>query len=256
MKHITRPLGWMLILALLAAWEGIARSGLVEQVFFPPVSRILVTFARLLLSGVLPYHIGASLINMFAGYFLSVLVTVPFGILLGTSRPLYNLFEPIIEFLRPLPTTAIVPAAMLFLGIGSLEKIFLIFFACSKLMIVNTIYGARGTDPLLIETARTYGYRRLQVIRRIILPAASPSIMTGLRISLAISIILIIAVEMLGSDKGIGYYTILMQRSFSTTEMYAGVFALCILGYLLNRLFRLTEGRLMAWHAGATAKQR
>ena len=243
-----------MLLLLAAAWEAIARAGVFEIVFFPPASVILATFGQLIANGVIPYHIGFSLINMFAGYFLAAAVTIPFGVLLGYHRALYNLFEPIIEFLRPLPTTAIVPLAMLFLGVGYVEKIFLIFFACSRIMIVNAVYGARSADPRLIETARTYGYSGFKVIRRIIFPAATPYIMTGLRISLAISVIVIIAAEMLGSDSGIGYYTIVMQRSFSTPEMYAGVLSLCILGYLLNRLFLLAEGVMMAWHHGLTAK--
>lgn len=249
-------LGWGVLVLLAAVWEAIARAKVIEPVFFPAASVILATFGNLLVTGVLPYHIGMSLLNLFSGYVLSALVIVPFGVLLGYHRALYNLFEPIIEFIRPLPTTAIVPLAMLFLGVGAVEKIFLIFFACSRIMIVNAVYGARSADPRLIETARVYGYSGFQLIRRIIFPSAMPHIMTGLRISLAISVIIIIAAEILGSDKGIGYYTILQQRNFSTPEMYAGVLSLCILGYLLNRLFLLVEGTLMAWHTGLTETRR
>lgn len=249
-------LGWVVVLLLAGLWEAVARAGILEPVFFPAASVILITFGKLLVTGVLPYHIGVSLLNMFSGYFLAALIIVPFGVLLGYHRALYNLFEPIIEALRPLPTTAIVPLAMLFLGVGPVEKIFLIFFACSRIMIVNAVYGARSADPRLIETARIYGYSGFQLVRRIIFPSATPHIMTGLRISLAISVIVIIAAEILGSDKGIGYYTIIQQRNFSTPEMYAGVLSLCILGYLLNRLFLLVERMVMGWHQGLTASRR
>lgn len=253
--RVHRALGWVVVLLLAGLWEAVARARIIEPVFFPAASVIVTTFGKLLVTGVLPYHIGASLMNMFAGYFLSALVVVPFGVLLGYHRALYDLFEPVIEALRPLPTTAIVPLAMLFLGVGPVEKIFLIFFACSRIMIVNAVYGARSTDPRLIETARMYGYSGFQLVRRVVFPSATPHIMTGLRISLAISVIVIISAEILGSDKGIGYYTILQQRNFSTPEMYAGVLSLCILGYLLNRLFILMEGRLMGWHTGLTASR-
>jgi ABC-type nitrate/sulfonate/bicarbonate transport system permease component len=120
-------------------------------------------------------------------------------------------------------------------------------------MVINAIYGARSVDPRLLETARSYGYSGFRLIWRIVVPSASPHIMTGLRFALAIAIIIVIGTEILGSDVGIGYLTLLMQRTYSTPEMYACVFSLCILGYVLNRLFRLVEGKVMAWYFGFTS---
>ena len=242
--------GWGLLLALVGAWEAIARAGVIEPIFFPPVSVIFATFARLCVSGVIPDNMLASLINMFAGYFLAAVVAVPFGVLLGFNRTMHNLFEPAIELLRPLPATAIIPLAILLLGIGGVEKIFIIFFTCARTMVVNAMYGAQGVDPRLVETARSYGYSGFRLVRRVVFPASLPQIMTGLRVSLAIAIVIIVAAELLGSEKGIGHYTMLMQRTYSTPEMYAGVLSLCILGYILNRLFVAVERRLMGWYAG------
>lgn len=252
----SHALGWGLLLVLVAAWEALARSGVIEPIFFPPVSVILATFGRLSASGVIPDHMLASLVNMFAGYFLAAIVAVPFGVLLGYNRALYNLFEPAIELARPLPATAIIPLAILLLGIGAVEKIFIIFFTCSRTMVVNAMYGAQSVDPRLVETARSYGYSGFRLVARIVFPASMPQIMTGLRVSLAIAIVIIVAAELLGSEKGIGHYTMLMQRTYSTPEMYAGVLSLCILGYILNRLFVLIEGRLMGWYAGLKSTMR
>jgi ABC-type nitrate/sulfonate/bicarbonate transport system permease component len=246
----SRLFGWGVLVAFVGLWEAAARGGAVEPIFFPPASAILVTFAKLVANGVIPRHMGASLLNMFAGYFLAAAVAVPFGVLLGYNRALRNLFEPTIELTRPVPASAIIPLAILLLGIGAAEKIFIIFFTCSRTMVVNAMYGAQSVDRRLIETARSYGYSGFRLVRRIVFPASMPQIMTGMRMSLAIAIVIILAAELLGSENGIGYYTMLMQRTYSTPEMYAGVLSLCVLGYVLNRLFVAIEGRAMGWYAG------
>jgi ABC-type nitrate/sulfonate/bicarbonate transport system permease component len=246
----TRALGWLVLVGLALLWEAVARAGLYQPLFFPRFSVVLETFWDLVASGVIPHHIAASLTNMFAGYFLAAAVVIPFGVLAGYSRAVYNCSEPAIELIRPLPATAIIPLAMMFIGVGPLEQIFVIFFSCSRIMVVNAIYGARSVDPRLIETARSYGYSGLKLVLRVVLPSALPQIMTGMRISLAIAVIIIIAAEFMGSSEGIGFFTISMQRDYSTPAMYAGVLSLCILGYLLSRLFLLVEWQTMGWYRG------
>jgi len=247
-RHVV--LGWLGLLLLAATWEAVARAGIVMPMLFPTLTDVGAKFYEMMVSGEILRHMSASLVNMFAGYFLAAVLVIPAGIAIGYSARLRNLFLPTIEFLRPLPETAIIPLAMVLLGVGAIEKIFLVWFACARIMIINAIYGARSVDPRLIETARTYGYTGLRLIWRVVVPSASPHIMTGLRFSLAIAIIIIIGTEILGSDVGIGYLTLLMQRTYSTPEMYACIFSLCILGYLLNRLFRVVEGRVMGWYFG------
>jgi len=186
--------------------------------------------------------------NMFIGFGLSVLIAVPLGIMMGHSRRVFNLLDPAIELLRPLPATAILPLAILFLGIGSAEKIFIVFFSCVRIIVVNAMYGARSVDLVLLETARSYGYSGFQLVRRIIIPAALPQVMTGIRISVPIAIVVIVAAEMLAGDKGLGFFTGLSQRTYATSEMYSGVFLLCIIGYVLNGLIQIIEGRLLGYH--------
>jgi ABC-type nitrate/sulfonate/bicarbonate transport system permease component len=245
-----RLLGWVLLAGLALVWELVARAGIYEPLFFPRFTVVVSTFWALTISGEIPSQIAASLKNMFAGYFLAAAVAIPFGVMAGYSRKLFNCAEPTIELIRPLPATAIIPLAMLFLGVGPVEQIFVIFFSCSRIMVVNAIYGARSVDPRLIETARSYGYGGLRLVLRVVLPSALPQIMTGLRISLGIAVIIIIAAELMGSTSGIGFFTMDMQRSYSTAAMYAGVAALCILGYLLSRIFLLVEWQTMGWHRG------
>lgn len=235
-------------LALL--WELLSRAQLVSPLYFPPVSRIVVTFCELTLSGVLPREVLNSFGRMAGGYILAVITMVPLGIVMGIHRFWFNLFEPLVELLRPIPPPVIVPVAMLFLGIGNAMKIFVVFFACSFPILINTIDGVRTVQPVLIDTARSFGLSRYLLTRKVILPAATPQIMSGLRTSLPISLIVTILAEMLGSVNGIGYYILRMQRTFDIPEMYAGIVMLGIVGYCLNRAFLAVDHNILAWHAG------
>lgn len=169
---------------------------------------------------------------------------------MGVSRGAYNLCEPLLELLRPLPPPVIVPVAMLFLGIGNSMKIFTVFFACAFPIVINTIDGVRSLHPVLYDTGRTYGLKRHQLIRKIVLPAAVPQIMAGLRTSLPIALIVVILAEMVGGTDGIGHYILRRQRTFDIPEMYAGIFMLGIVGYCLNRAFFGIDRVVLGWHKG------
>lgn len=240
----------MFFFSLAVLLEVISRAGLVSPLYFPPVSRILVSFFHLTATGVLPAEICHSFIRMSAGYFLAVLLMLPLGVWMGVSRGAYNLCEPLLELLRPLPPPVIVPVAMLFLGIGNSMKIFVVFFACAFPIVINTIDGVRSVHPVLYHTGRTYGLKRHQLILKVVLPAATPQIMAGLRTSLPISLIVTILAEMVGSSNGIGHYILRMQRTFDIPEMYAGIFMLGMVGYLLNRGFLEIDRVFLAWHKG------
>jgi ABC-type nitrate/sulfonate/bicarbonate transport system permease component len=129
-------------------------------------------------------------------------------------------------------------------------KIFVIFFSCAWPILLNTIDGVRNLDWVLLSTARTFRLSRAGTIYRVILPAAAPQIMTGLRVSLPIMLILVVISEMVGSTDGIGYFILDAQRRFRVAQMYAGMFALALLGYALNQLFNLLHRRLLRWHWG------
>jgi NitT/TauT family transport system permease protein len=244
----SESLAFFLMLALCA--EAVSRAKLVSPLYFPPVSKIAITFFDLSATGVLPSEVFKSFSRMASGYFLTAVITIPLGIMMGVSRRWYGLFEPLVELLRPLPPPAIIPVVMLFLGIGDSMKVFVVFFACSFPVITNTIDGVRSVHPVLIDTARSFGLSRYQVVRKVILPAATPRIMSGLRISLPISLIVTILSEMIGSVDGIGHYILQMQRMFNIPEMYAGIVMLGMVGYMLNNLIMRIDRRLLAWHAG------
>jgi ABC-type nitrate/sulfonate/bicarbonate transport system permease component len=167
---------------------------------------------------------------------------------MGLFKPIYNLFEPVTELLRPLPPPAIIPVVMLFLGIGESMKVIVIFFACSFPILINTMDGVRSVEPLLVDTAKTYGRNRYEVILQVILPASLHQIFAGWRIALPIALVVCIVSEMVGSLDGIGRFILVMQRNFNIPEMYAGSLLVAITGYVLNAMLAYLNRRLIGWH--------
>jgi len=245
-----RLTGILFFCGLLVVWEIVARAELINPLIVPAPSRILGIFWGLVASGQIPMQIVFSMKRALAGYFLAAAVFIPLGIVMGLYRPAHRLLEVIIEMLRPVPPPVIIPVAMLIFGLGDEMKIFVIFFSCAWPILLNTIDGVRNLDWVLLNTARTFGLSRADTIRQIVVPVASPQIMTGMRVSLPIMLILVVISEMVGSTDGIGYFILDAQRRFKVAQMYAGMFSLALLGYLLNQLFDLVHRRLLAWHWG------
>jgi ABC-type nitrate/sulfonate/bicarbonate transport system permease component len=246
----TKLHGVLFLAGVLLAWELVARADLINPLVVPPLSRIVGIFWELTASGQIPMQILSSMRRATAGYFLAAAIFIPLGIVMGLYRPVYRLLEVVIEMLRPVPPPVVIPAAMLFFGLEDGMKVFVIFFSCAWPILLNTIDGVRNLDWVLLNTARTFGLSRAKTIRQIILPAASPQIMTGLRVSLPIMLILVVISEMVGSTDGIGYFILDSQRRFKVAQMYAGMLALALLGYALNQLFNLLHRMLLSWHWG------
>ena len=240
---------------LLVLWELAAANAVFPPMSFPRISSILVTWWRLVISGELPGEVLPSLWRMFAGYFVGVALGVGLGLLMGYVRFFYNLLEPITEVLRPIPSPAYLPIVILFLGIDDEMKIFMIAFATLFPVLLNTYSGVRSVDPIQLQTARTFGVSGHKLLTQIVLPAASPYIFTGMRVSLAVALIVMVISEMVAASSGIGYFILSAQRGFKIRDMFAGVLTLAMLGYILNRLFLLIENRVLAWHYGYTQQR-
>jgi ABC-type nitrate/sulfonate/bicarbonate transport system permease component len=156
--------------------------------------------------------------------------------------------EPIMSFLRATPPPALLPLFIVVIGIGPLMKILVIFFVCIWPILLNTTDGLDGLDPTLLETARSYDITGLNRLRLVILPAISPRVCAGLRISLSLAVLILIVAEMLGSSNGIGYFVLQSQQSFAIPQMWAGTLLLGVLGYVLNAGFGVFEKRILRWH--------
>jgi ABC-type nitrate/sulfonate/bicarbonate transport system permease component len=243
----TRVSGVILIALLLLLWQ-LSATYLVKSPTWPTVTRIFEAWAENISDGTLPGHMLATLWRQMLGYGLAIILGVGLGLAMGYYRVLYNLFEPLVEVLRPIPGPAYLPVLVLFVGIGHEMKVVLILVASLFPILLNTYSGVRSIDRVQFDTARTLGLTTFQTFRELVIPAASPQILTGMRISLAISLILAILGEMIVSNDGLGYFVLLSQRTFKVPEMYAGIFTLAIFGYALNRVFLLIEAKLIRWH--------
>jgi ABC-type nitrate/sulfonate/bicarbonate transport system permease component len=252
----SRWVGVAFIALLLIAWEWAAASGRLPAMSFPRMSEILATWWRLIVSGELLGELLPSLWRVFAGYFIGVVLGIVLGLLMGYFRFFYNLLEPITEVLRPIPSPAYLPIVILFLGIDDEMKIFMIAFASFFPVLLNTYSGVRSVDPIQLQTARTFGVAGRKLLWQIVLPASSPFIFTGMRVSLAVALIVMVISEMVAASSGIGYFILSAQRGFKIREMFAGVLTLAAVGYMLNRLFLVIENRVLAWHYGYTQQQR
>lgn len=248
--------GIALIAVLIGLWQLAFTRNWIVAVGFRPPTEIASALWNLMTTGEIPAAVGLSLMRMFIGYGIAAACGIFCGILMGYYRPLYNLLEPTIESLRPIPSPAYIPIVLIFLGVGNQMMIFMIAFGSVWAILLNTYSGVVSLDPVQAGTAKTFGHRDTDIIRKVTLPAAAPQIMTGMRISLAVALIIMVLSEMLAGNNGIGYAILNYQRTYRIAEMYAAIVILGALGYFLNWSFLKVERRLIGWHYGATAREK
>ncbi|MFJ6570716.1 ABC transporter permease [Streptomyces sp. NPDC091292] len=241
------------IVLIAVVWVASNRSG---TYYYPPLGDILRAFGDLWLFERFGTDVLPSLARLLSGYALAVVTGVLVGVLLGRFRTARRIASPLVEFLRAIPSTALIPPAMLVLGVGDTSKIFLIALACLWPVLLNTVDGVSGVEPTLVDTGRVYRIGRYDQLRSVVLPAAAPQIFAGMRTSLSLAVILMVVSEMVASSNGIGYFVLQSQRTFAIVDMWSGIVLLGIVGYLLNALFLVVENRVLAWHRGATTGAR
>lgn len=239
------------ILVLLAVWELLPRLHLVEPAFLPPLSEVLATGYQLILSGELFSHVGASLTRSLTGFALAIISGVPLGLLMGWYKGFERSVSPLLEALRNTASLALLPVFILLLGIGEASKISLIVYACSWPILLNTLSGVRNVDPLLIKFGRTMGLSPLRLFRKVILPAAVPTIFVGIRLAGATSLVVLVAAEMIGAKAGLGYLIIYSQYNFQIPHMYLGIITITGIGLLFNELLQQVEARFTSWKPAA-----
>lgn len=234
---------------LLVALEAATKLSAVNPAVVPPPSAVLQTFAGIVLSGTFVTPLAQTVLLLAAGYGIGCAFAILLGILMGAYRPVYNLFEPITELLRPIPKPALLPAMMLFLGLGAPMKISIVALAAFFPVLITTVQGARSVDPTMTDMARTFGYRSSAILWKILLPATAPYILAGMRVSLGISLVVVVVAEMLASNSGVGYALIDNQRQFRVRETYSWLVVLALLGLAISGCFNWLERRLTFWQA-------
>lgn len=218
--------------------------------YFPPLSDSVSALQRIWFFSHFASDAVPSLAHLAAGLGIAAVIGITAGLLLGLVPFLADAFAPVLEFVRATPGVALVPAALLLFGIGTEMQVSLIAYGTVWPILLNTVDGVRSVDVVVRDVATSYRLGRRDRVLRVILPAASPQIVAGVRTALSIGITVIVFSEMAGSTSGIGFQILHAQRQFAITDMWAGMLFLGIVGYLVNVAFRGLERVLLRWHRG------
>ena len=241
---------WLFVVLFVVWWFWSSGS---KSLYFPPLSQIVKSVWTRWVTGPARAELAVSLEHLLVGYVIAVLVGIGAGALLWSLRYLREATSPYIYFLYVLPAPVLVPAAMTLFGIGFTMKVVLIAFAAVWPTLLNTLDGMRGVDQVKLDTSRVLGVSSFGSVFRVVLPAAAPQIVAGLRNSLQVAIILMVVSEWEASSDGIGFYLANAQQSFDYVGLWSGIIVLAIIGIVANVLFVVAENRVLHWHYGARA---
>jgi NitT/TauT family transport system permease protein len=244
---VTRGLAGLALLALI--WEVAPRIGVIDSYFVPPLSQVLIAWWQMLQSGELLKHLDASVVRSGIGFGLAILVAVPLGGVIAWYRPVRELLTPVIEIFRNTAALALLPVFVLILGIGETSKIAIVAYACFFPVLLNTISGVSTADPQLLRTARVLGLSSVATFRKVVLPAALPTIFTGIRLAGAAAVLVLIAAEMIGATAGLGYFINYAQNNFLIPQMYAAIITTALVGLLVNYGLVAIERRMSRWRS-------
>ncbi len=238
-------------LALLAVWEAASRLAWLSPRYFPAPSIIAATLAQGLAGGALWADVGVTLGRLGAAFALAAALAVPLGLGMGLWRPLRALLEAPVALLYPLPKIALLPLFLVALGVG--EPAFVLTGAVTAFfqILISTAAGVRAVDPTLIEVGKSYGAGPLALFGKVLLPAALPAILTGLRLGLGLALITVIAVEFVTAKSGLGHLVFRQWQMLLTAEMFAGLAVIGAIGLTLTRGLRAVQQRALAWQDDA-----
>jgi NitT/TauT family transport system permease protein len=241
------PARWGLVALFFAAWEVAPRTGIVDRTFLPPLSEVLVDGWRLVGNGQLLVHVEASLLRALTGLTVAILIGIPSGLAIGWYARVARIVMPLLELFRNTAPLALLPVFILLLGIGESSKAALIVYSCLWPILLNTISGVHGVDPLLIKAARAMGLSPVRLFFKVILPAAVPTIFVGIRLAGAFSLVVLVAAEMIGAKSGLGYLIIYAQYNFQLQDMYVGILTITSIGLVFNRGLMALERHFTSW---------
>lgn len=246
---------WLLLVVLIGIWQLAAASS--NSPFFETPADIGQRVYELWFSG--PWHdaflteaaradLLPSLVRLLLGWAIACVLAIVLGLALGMSRTLSDYVDPPIEFLRAIPSAALIPLFLIVLGSGDSMRVWMIATGVVWAPLLNTVEGVRTVSAVQLDTGRAFRVGRLARLTHIVLPSAAPKIAAGMRVALSQALILMVLSELVVSTNGIGHALIAAQRDFKFVDMWAGMVLLGVLGFLLNRAFSSIEGRVLGWH--------
>ncbi|MGE5147336.1 MAG: ABC transporter permease [Candidatus Eiseniibacteriota bacterium] len=235
------------LLLLAMAWEAITRAGLVPAAALPSLDVVLRSWFGLLIGGDLWTNGVASITRGAAGLALAVGIGSLVGILMAWYLPVRIAVNPIVQFFYPMPKSALIPVMVLWLGFGDASKVATIFIGCLLPVTLSAFNGARGTEQVLIWSARSLGASRWRVLWEVVLPSALPELLSGVRTALALSFVLLVASELIVARAGLGYMIGWLGDGGAYDAMFAVVLTVALLGFIADRLYLMLMARVLAW---------
>jgi NitT/TauT family transport system permease protein len=243
--RVGRGLLGVVILALI--WEFVPRLGLVNSYFLPPLHTVLAAWWDLARSGELERNLRASVVRSGVGFTIAVAIAIPTGVAIAWYRPVREVLIPPLEIFRNTAALALLPVFTLVLGIGESSKIAIIVYACFFPVLLSTISGVATVDPQLLRSAKVLGLSPAATFRKVVFPAAVPTIFTGIRISGAAAILVLIAAELIGATAGLGFLINYSNMNFLIPQMYAAILTTTLLGLAVSYGLVLLERRFSRW---------
>jgi len=243
------------LISIFLAWYAVARFQVVSDLFVPHPLAVLEAFWDIATEGyrggTLFTHLTDSLYRVLSGFLLGVLTAVPLGLAIGYSSRVRAVFDPLIEFYRPLPPLAYYTLLVIWLGIENASKIALLYLAAFPPLSVSAMAGVRGVSPERIQAAQSLGATRWQVFRYVIFPSCLPDIFTGMRVSIAFTYTTLVAAEMVAATSGIGWMVLDASKFLRSDVMFMGNIVMGLTGITLDRVIRIAERRVLPWKGRA-----
>jgi sulfonate transport system permease protein len=241
-------ISWLAPVALVIVWEWLAKAGWISPQVLPAPSKVVATAFRLTTTDSLLNDLGVSLLRAAAGFAIGGSIGFILGVLVGFSRLAEAAIDRSVQMIRAVPFLAVLPLVIVWLGVGEAEKIFLVALGVTFPIYVNTTLGIRQVDPKLVELGRVQGLGQFELIRRIVLPGALPSILTGVRYALATAWLALVVAETIGAQSGIGFLAMDAREFLRTDVIVLTIMIYALIGVAADALARLLERRLLAWH--------
>ena len=247
-SHQITGLRWAMVVAIAAGWEIFPRLGLFDPVFIPPVSRIVETIIQQTRYGDLWHHAVLSTQRALGGLAFAIVIGSLLGFLVGGLFPRTAIvIEPLVQLLSQANPVVLFHVVLLFFGIGETAKVFIIAWLCTWPIMFSAIGGIQQVDPDLIKVARSFGLTGISLFRRVVLPAAAPSLLTGIRLSGGYAFVMLVAAEMMGASSGLGWFVVQSQESYHAARIFSGAVVITGLALLLDSVLKRAEGRLIRW---------
>ncbi|MCU4673293.1 ABC transporter permease [Microbacterium fluvii] len=241
-------LGAIGIVGFLVLWEIVSLTGLVDTRFLPAPHTVLVRLVDYLRDLAFWRDVADTMTSWAIGLTISVVAAVILGFLIGSSRFLEHATRSTIEFLRPIPSVALIPLAVLLFGVKIQASLLLIIYASFWQVLIQVIYGSQDVDPVADATAKSYGLNRWQRIRHVVWPTTLPYLMTGIRLAATVALVLAITSELIIGTPGLGKQIGLAQSSGDVVSMYALIIATGLIGVAINLIARFVERKVLGWH--------